>query len=312
VDADRVSAAFGLGGGARLSDRPAARGKQGEVWGLYTASGWFAVKVPFGPVDEAATEVATRFHEAAYAAGVPTPRVHRTTAGEIFAEVEGARVRVYGWVDVLPPDTQLDPGLVGATLAAVHRVPDPVAQHAPVEAWYADPVGAERWDELVDRLRAAGAPFTAAMAGLRDELVALDAWVVPPRGTRTCHRDLWADNLRPTAGGGVCVLDWENSGPADPAYELGCVLFEFGRGEAGRARALVDAYTRARGPAQVSGPEDFSMLVAQLGHIAEHAANAWLAATDPDARADAADWVAELIGDPHTRHVLDDLLAAVT
>jgi hypothetical protein len=54
------------------------------------------------------------------------------------------------------------------------------------------------------------------------------------------------------------------------------------------------------------------MLVAQLGHIAEHAANAWLGATNPDARADAADWVAELIGDPHTRHVLDDLLAAVT
>jgi len=40
------------------------------------------------------------------------------------------------------------------------------------------------------------------MARLRDELVALDAWVVPPRRTRTCHRDLWADNLRPTADGG--------------------------------------------------------------------------------------------------------------
>jgi aminoglycoside phosphotransferase (APT) family kinase protein len=312
VDADRVSAVFGLGGGARLSDRPAARGKQGEVWGLYAASGWFAVKVPFGPVDAAATEVATRFHEAAYAAGVPTPRVHRTTNGEIFADVEGARVRVYGWVDVLPPDTRLDPGLVGATLAAVHRVPDPVAEQAPVEAWYAEPVGAERWDALVQRLRSAGAPFTAAMAGLRDELVALDAWVVPPRSTRTCHRDLWADNLRPTAAGGVCVLDWENSGPADPAYELGCVLFEFGRGEAGRARALMDAYTGAGGPAQVVGREDFSMLAAQLGHIAEHAASSWLAATDPGARADAADWVAELIGDPHTRRGLDDLLAAVT
>jgi aminoglycoside phosphotransferase (APT) family kinase protein len=312
VDADEVSAAFGLGGGARLSDRPAARGRQGEVWGLYTANGWFAVKVPNERVDEAEARVATRFHEAAHAAGVPTPRVHRTTAGDVFAHVDGAQVRVYGWVDLMPPDTLLDPGLVGATVAAVHQVPDPVPHHGPVDAWHAEPVGAERWDDLVDRLLSAGAPFATAMAGLRDELVALDAWVVPPRSTRTCHRDLWADNLRPTPDGGVCVLDWENSGPADPAYELGCVVFEFGRGDAGRARALVDAYAAAGGPSRVSGREDFSMLVAQLGHIAEHAANAWLAATDPAARADAADWVAELIGDPHTRRVLDDLLAAVT
>jgi len=28
----------------------------------------------------------------------------------------------------------------------------------------------------------------------------------------------------PTADGGVCVIDWENSGPADPSQELGCVL----------------------------------------------------------------------------------------
>jgi aminoglycoside phosphotransferase (APT) family kinase protein len=310
VDADRVSAVFGLGGGARLSDRPAARGKQGEVWGLYAASGWFAVKVPFGPVDAAATEVATRFHEAAYAAGVPTPRVHRTTNGEIFADVEGARVRVYGWVDVLPPDTRLDPGLVGATLAAVHRVPDPVAEQAPVEAWYAEPVGAERWDALVQRLRSAGAPFTAAMAGLRDELVALDAWVVPPRSTRTCHRDLWADNFLATADGGLCVIDWENSGPADPAQELCCALFAFARTDPGRAGALTAAYRAAGGPARIRRRGQFTMLIAQLGHIAELAARDWLEPTPRSPRrADSAAWIGEILDDPHTRDQLDILLA---
>ena len=50
---------------------------------------------------------------------------------------------------------------------------------------------------------------------------------------QTCHRDLWADNVLPTADGGVCVIDWENSGPADPSQELGCVLFEFARGDLG-------------------------------------------------------------------------------
>ena len=43
----------------------------------------------------------------------------------------------------------------------------------------------------------------------------------------------------------MCVIDWENSGPGDPSQELGCVLFEFGRSDPGRARALVTAY-RAR------------------------------------------------------------------
>ena len=55
---------------------------------------------------------------------------------------------------------------------------------------------------------------------------------------QTCHRDLWADNVLPTADGGVCVIDWENSGPADPSQELGCVLFEFARFDPGRVRAL--------------------------------------------------------------------------
>ncbi|HET9419721.1 MAG TPA: phosphotransferase [Nocardioides sp.] len=312
MDADRIADAFGLGRGARLSPEPAARGRQGAVWRLETDRGLFAVKVPFEPVGEDDVRGATAFHEAAYDAGVPTPRVYRTPAGEVFGDVGDTRARVYEWVDVLPPDTSLDPHLVGATVARVHRVPEPRRDHRPVAAWYAEPVGARRWDALVARLSAADAPFAAALAVLRDDLVALDAWVVPPRRVRTSHRDLWSDNLLPTRAGGVCVLDWENSGPADPWYELGCVLFEFGRGDAGRARALVEAYRASGGPGRVARRADFSMLIAQLGHIAEHAANAWLAATDPEARADAADWVAELVDDPHTPQVLDDLLAAVT
>ena len=312
MDADRIALTFGLGADARLSSEPVARGKLGAVWRLETDGGRFAVKVPFGPVVADEVRAATEFHEAAYAAGVPTPRVHRTTEGEVFADAGGVPVRLYDWVDVLDPDITLDPGMVGATVAAIHQVPDPQVEHGPVAAWYVEPVGAERWDALVGRLHSAGAPFAGAITVLRDELVALDEWVAPPRSTRTCHRDLWADNLRRTADGGVCVLDWENSGPADPAYELGCMLFEFGRGDPGRARALADAYAEAGGPARLSGRGDFSMLIAQLGHITEHAAESWLVAEDASARTDAAAWVEELTDDPHTRRVLADLLAAVT
>jgi aminoglycoside phosphotransferase (APT) family kinase protein len=312
MDADRVAEAFGLGDRALLSDGPVARGRQGDVWRLETSDGRFAVKVPFDPVAEADVRAAAEFQEAAYAAGVPTPRVCRTPDGDVFADVGDAWVRVYEWVDLLPPDPMLHPVLVGAALAAVHRVPDPDPDPGPVAGWYAEPVGAPRWDGLVRALRAERAPFAEELAGLRDELVALEAWVAPPEQVQTCHRDLWADNLVPTFAGGICVVDWENSGPADPAYELGCVLFEFAHGDPARARTVVDAYTEAGGPARITGRADFSMLIAQLGHITAHAAETWLgAAPGSTTRAEAVGWIGETIADPHTRRALDDLLAAV-
>jgi len=234
VDAVDLARRFALDGPARLSDGPVARGKQGVVWRLETADGSWAVKVPFGGPTEEEVRPATTFHEAAHAAGVPTPRVRRTTDGHVFATVDGTRARVYEWVDLLAPDTRLDPARVGAVVAAVHQVP--IGVSGTLDPWYREPVGAERWDALVEELRRAGAPFAGRLAGLRDELVALESWIEPPELLRTCHRDLWADNLLPTADGDVCVIDWENSGPADPSQELGCVLFEFARTDLGLSR----------------------------------------------------------------------------
>lgn len=118
-------------------------------------------------------------------------------------------------------------------------------------------------------------------------------------------------NLLPTAAGGVCVIDWENSGPADPSQELGCVLFEFARADSGRARALTFAYREAGGPATVNRRGHFSMLIAQLGHITEIAATDWLKPNrrSPDRAASAA-WISEVLDEPHTRELLENLLRA--
>jgi Ser/Thr protein kinase RdoA (MazF antagonist) len=267
------------------------------------------VKVPLHRSSEDEVRLATTFQEAAYAAAVPTPQVRRTTEGCVFAMLEGRQVRVYEWVDLRAPDTGLDPVRVGAVVAAIHRVSAP--DLSPLDPWYHEPIGAEGWDHLVGQLLEAGAPFARRLADLRDELVALESWIEPPEMLQACHRDLWADNVLPTADGGVCVIDWENSGPADPSQELGCVLFEFARADPGRARALTEAYREAGGPATVNRRGHFSMLIAQLGHITEAAATDWLEPNprSPE-RADSAAWIGEVLEEPHTRELLETILAA--
>jgi Ser/Thr protein kinase RdoA (MazF antagonist) len=269
------------------------------------------VKVPFETSSEDEVGAATSFQEAAHAAGVPTPEVRRTIEGRVFATIAGEQVRVYEWADLMAPDPKLDPSQVGAVVAAIHRVraTDP----SPLDPWYHEPIGARRWDQLVALLLEAGAPFAGRLADLRDELVALESWIEPPQVIQTCHRDLWADNVLPTADGGVCVIDWENSGPADPNQELACVLFEFGRSDLGRIRALVDAYRQAGGPAVVNKHSHFSMLIAQIGHITETAATDWLTPNPRSPqRSDSEAWINEVLNEPHTRELLETILTAVT
>jgi Ser/Thr protein kinase RdoA (MazF antagonist) len=309
VDAIDVARRFGLGRAVRLSDGPVARGKQGLVWRLDTADGSWAVKVPFARSSEDEAGAATSFQEAAYSAGVPTPQVRRTTEGHVFATIAGRQIRVYEWVDLMAPDSTLDPARVGAVVAAIHHIP--ATEISPLDPWYYEPVGAGRWDDLCGQLLRAGAPFARRLADLRDELVALESWIEPPQMLQTCHRDLWADNVLPTAEGGICVIDWENSGLADPSQELGCVLFEFARADPGRARALTGAYRQAGGPATVSRRGHFSMLIAQLAHITETAARDWLSPNPRSPRrSDAAAWIGETLNEPHTRELLDTILKA--
>jgi Ser/Thr protein kinase RdoA (MazF antagonist) len=252
-----------------------ARGEQGRVWRFDTDTGGFAIKelVVGQTAADAAADVS--YQEAVLASGaVPMPRPIRTVAGQVLVDVAGHQVRAYEWVDVLAMDQDLDPAMVGATLAAIHQVHYTPAR--PLIGWYTEPVGAPRWTQLLDDAKAAAAPFAEALEAEITELLRLEALIVPPTNLQSCHRDLWADNILPTPIGGVCVIDWENCGLADPAQELPMALIDFAFGDQRRIAELYLSYLETGGPARVRGYSSFTMVIAQFSHFWESAITTYL------------------------------------
>jgi len=304
-----IAERFALGDAEALVG-PVARGELGWVWRLTTSEGIWAVKEPIRPKSEEEAREEADVQDAARAAGIPVPEVMRTGGGDVLADLGATQVRVASWVEVLERDPLLDPADVGNLITSIHgaRLPDLRPEHP----WYRDAVGAERWDELVHALRAAEAPFADGLGAYRDELVALQELLEPPTALQTCHRDLWADNVRGTAEGALCVLDWEDFGLADPSQELCLVLFEFGAEVPDRARTIYRAYMDAGGPGRVRRRGAFSMLIAQLSHIGEAGCAQWLAADASSAeREHAASWVGEFLSQPLTWDAIERLLDAV-
>lgn len=271
-----VAAAYGLGrptGELVLS----ARGEQGRVWRLDTDRGSFAVKDLIERQLPADVALDVAFQDAVLSTGsVAMPRPIRTLAGEVLVDIAGHQLRVYEWVGLLPVDRGLDAGLVGATLAAVHRVRYWPARR--LSGWYSDPVGVDRWRELLEAADAVHAPFVESFRAEIPHLVGLEALIERPRNVQNCHRDLWADNLLPGAHGGVCVIDWENCGLEDPAHEIPMVLFDFGSGDEKRTGELYSAYVEAGGPGRLRGRGCFTMVIAQFGHFWEQEVSRYVAA----------------------------------
>jgi hypothetical protein len=131
------------------------------------------------------------------------------------------------------------------------------------------------------------------------------------RRVQTCHLDLWADNLRRTSQGELCVIDFDNCGPADPSRELAMVLVEFGQRDAVRELGLYDAYLAAGGPGRVTGREDLALTVAELHHIGHRHLTMWLRSRDSEARARSLAGVEEFLDQPLLLPDVDRLLAAV-
>ena len=138
-----------------------------------TPAGTWAVKLLYEDQDPAEALADALYQESVRRAGVPMPAVRRTVEGGILWALDGSWVRVYDWVDVLEPDARLDPVSVGVLLAAIHGVRS-LSDARPVDPWYIDPVGAERWDEIAEALAANEAPFATDLAALCDEQVALE------------------------------------------------------------------------------------------------------------------------------------------
>ena len=287
---------------------PVDRGEVGEVWRLRSTTGSWAVKVTFGDLPEGAAEVAAELQTLARSQGVPAPAVRLTSAGRCWALIGDTVVRVYDWVDLLGPDPGLDPVLLGQVLAALHRTKLPT--NGPSRWWDVEPVGAASWDEMLTEARGQRAPFTDRLAELRDALVAMESLLQPVEPVQTCHLDLWADNVRGTPDGGLCIVDWDSAGPGDPSRELAMVLFEFGRGRPDRLAALHAAYLADGGPGRIRTEADFSMVIAQLHHICELHLRRWLRPdVDEAVRTRALAHIYEFLDDPLDRDVLNEILA---
>jgi Ser/Thr protein kinase RdoA (MazF antagonist) len=281
----QVAELYGLGDAASAMV-PAARGEQGVIWRLETSTGTYAVKemVMRRTEEDVAHDVA--FAERA-AAGASTYDVARTVHrpdGHVVSAILDRQVRLMHWLDMAGPDPGVDPALVGLMLAELHAVGD--SRTDEVHPWYTEAVGEQRWSAYVDALVERRAPVAERLKTIAPDLVAFEELLVPPRNLRTCHRDLWADNVRLTSSGRLCVFDWDNCGPADVDHELAVVLWEYGLDDADRIRALRDTYVEAGGPGRITGPGDFTMLIAQFGHFYEMAVTPFLelASSEADRR----------------------------
>ena len=311
MDAQEVSFAFGLGRAITLSG-PVARGEVGVIRRLETDRGTWAVKQDLEPLaadDVVQAEASAEFHRRCWEAGIPTPEPLRTRTGGYVADLGDAHVRAYSWVDLVDPDTGLDPGPVGVLLARLHAVPAP--PQGTVHEWYEAPIGEREWKGVLKASRAAGAPYVDRLAEVLPSLVEVESILTPMKPVQTCHLDLWSDNLRRTTGGELCVIDFDSSGPADPSREVAMLLYDLGQGDAARQRRLYAAYRNAGGPGRITGREEFALTIAQLHHIGHRHLTMWLAARDPEARARSLAGVGEFLDKPLLLTDVDRLVAAV-
>lgn len=280
---DEIAAIYGLGP-AQGPMVLAARGEQGPIWRLETTTGAYAVKelVVRQTDEDVARDVAFQERATAGASTYEVARTLRTVEGHVLAHLHGSQVRVQQWLDLLGPDPSIDPQLVGRMLAELHLCGE--VRSDEVDPWYTAGVGEQRWSEYVDALTSTDAAVATRLARAVPQQVAFERLLTSPNEVRTCHRDLWSDNVRMTAVGRLCVFDWDNCGPADVNHELAVVLWEFGLDDAERIRLLHSAYVDAGGPGRVRGPGDLTMLIAQFGHFYELAVAPFLRmdATDED------------------------------
>jgi Ser/Thr protein kinase RdoA (MazF antagonist) len=232
----------------------------------------YALKQIFDePPTEASIQTELDLAARAFDAGARTPRSHPDRDGHYLVTVpDGTWLRCYDWVDLQPvPSTVPDtPRRLGALLARLHQRAPSVTEEpnggGPADPWYHRVPEPSDWAPIA----AADASWAACLTDRLTMLPQLCAAVAPvdPARLLLCHRDLHPENVFVGPDDVLVVVDWDDLGPADPGRELARALFDWWCDEATTdieaVYVMTESYLREGGPGRITGPADFSMLLA--------------------------------------------------
>jgi Ser/Thr protein kinase RdoA (MazF antagonist) len=263
--------AFGWDASAAVTAGP--RGELGQIWRVDIGPKSFALKEIFAEPPDVEAELA--FTSRAVAAGVRLPATHAARDGRYLVTTpQGRWLRLYDWVDLHPIDLTAPstPDEIGRLMARLHRCAPAGSGGDPAPAPPGgDPAPAPPGGDPAPA-PPGGDPAPAPPGGdpwydTVPEPHDYAGWVAPadPGALILCHRDLHPENVFAGPDGVLVVVDWDNFGPADPARELACGLFDWffdGVADFDAMHRMHDAYVREGGPGRLTRPADFTMLIA--------------------------------------------------
>ncbi|NUO59870.1 MAG: phosphotransferase [Hamadaea sp.] len=312
------------GWGPEVTVAPGPRGALGRIWRVRTPAGHYALKHSFETPPDGRLQAELDLTRRAAAAGVRVPATHPAADGRLQVPAPGGGVlRLYDWVDLRPIDPAAagTPERLGELLARLHSCAPAAGEQEP---WYHQAPDAahfaaftdQPWSARLDRLRADLPQLTGALtppdpaalrvchrdlhpenvqAGPDGDLVVLD-WdqLGPADPVRELIQTLYAwfttdahdaaTDVVNGASNSVSNSDSIGAGVGagdapvgDPAY----------RRAEDQMAACYAAYVDAGGPGRVTGPGDYTMLLADRLNFLLHQARI---AADPRTSADDRAW----------------------